>query len=314
MNIKEMQNNAALVINEVKKAFIGKDDIIIKVLTAILAKGHILIEDIPGVGKTTLAIAFSKVMDLSHKRMQFTPDVLPADITGFTIYDKNSGEFLYKEGAAVCNLFLADEINRASPKTQSALLEIMEEGQITVDGVTKKVPVPYTVIATQNPLGSIGTQQLPESQIDRFMINLSLGYPDTASEIAIAKQKNGVGTAVLRKIIDANQILEMQNAISKIFVHDAIYQYIVDIVTATRKNPYIQLGLSPRCTIALSMLAKVSAFLHGRDYAVPSDVWDNLFICSEHRLTLSARAKMDNMSKKQILRDIASTIKVQKCD
>ena len=240
------------IVAEVKKAVIGKDTIVIKTLLAILCKGHILIEDIPGVGKTTLALSFSKALSLEHNRMQFTPDVLPSDVTGFSVYNKVKNTFEFRPGVAFCNLFLADEINRTSSKTQSALLELMEEKSITVDGVTYKLPEPYTVIATQNPIGSAGTHNLPDSQLDRFMIKLSMGYPDFGGEVAILKAKfNANPLNDVHEVVNARMILELQDYISNIYVDDKIYEYIVQLAAATRNHPMIKLGVSPRGTLAL---------------------------------------------------------------
>ena len=213
-----------LIIDEVKKAVIGKDKIIIKILLAILAKGHILLEDIPGVGKTTLALAFSKSLSLEYNRVQFTPDVLPTDITGFTVYNKQTGNFEFKPGASMCNLLLADEINRTSSKTQSALLEIMEEGRVTVDGTTHELPKPFIVLATQNPIGSVGTQELPESQLDRFMIKISMGYPDAASEMEILKSRSNYNPLeYINSIANAETLVSLQKVVENIFVDDKIY-------------------------------------------------------------------------------------------
>ena len=235
------------VMAEVKKAVIGKDTCILKVMAAMIAGGHILLDDIPGVGKTTMALAFSKAMDLKQNRVQFTPDILPADIVGFSMYEKSSGKFVYQPGAVMCNLFLADEINRTSPKTQSALLEVMEEGSVTVDGITKPVPNPFIVLATQNPVGSAGTQMLPESQVDRFMICLTMGYPNPEDEIAILKRKSaGDPLNDVMKVMDAASLLEARREAEQIYVHNAIYKYMVRLVNRTRNNDMIELGISPR--------------------------------------------------------------------
>lgn len=270
-----------------------------------LSKGHILIEDIPGVGKTTLALAFSKALSLQHNRMQFTPDVLPSDVTGFNIYNKLNGKFEFKEGSAFCNLFLADEINRTSSKTQSALLELMEEKNITVDGVTYKLPQPYTVIATQNPVGSAGTHLLPESQLDRFMIKLSMGYPDPQGEIAILKSKyNANPLDEVKQVANIDNLLELQNAVSQIYIDDKIYAYIVEIANATRNHPMIKLGISPRGTLALMNISKSIALAMGRDYVLPDDV---SYICRDvfsHRLVLASKAKITDKSADEIISEI----------
>ncbi|MBP3760765.1 MAG: MoxR family ATPase [Ruminococcus sp.] len=299
------QHKITEIVNEVKKAVIGKDQIIIKVLLAILCKGHILVEDIPGVGKTTLALAFSKALSLEHNRMQFTPDVLPSDVTGFSVYNKQTNNFEFRKGVAFCNLFLADEINRTSSKTQSALLELMEEKSITVDGNTYKLPQPYTVIATQNPIGSAGTHNLPDSQLDRFMIKLSMGYPDFQGEVAILKSKfNDNPLNAVRAVANADIILELQEYISNIYIDDRIYDYIVSLSSATRNHPMLKLGISPRGTLALMQISKGIAVAMGRDYVIPDDVG---YICADvfsHRLMLSSKAKLSETSAESIVADI----------
>lgn len=302
------ENTVAMIMQEVQKVIKGKDDVIESVLTAILAKGHILIEDIPGVGKTTLALAFSKVMDLEYKRMQFTPDVLPTDVVGFSVLTKEN-TFEYKPGAVLCNLFLADEINRTSSKTQSALLEVMEEGSVTVDGVTRKVPNPFVVIATQNPVGSIGTQMLPESQLDRFMVRLTMGYPDINEEINILKGKQeGDPLKMVQQIVTKEDIVEMQREVSNVFIHDVLYAYIAALVAATRKNPMITLGVSPRGTIALTNMVKARAYLKNRDYVIPEDITEVFYSVVGHRLVLNPKAKVNHIGVKDIVDQILSQI------
>ena len=299
------------IINEVKKVVVGKDEIITKVLMVILAKGHILLEDIPGVGKTTLALAFSKAMSLDYKRVQFTPDVMPTDVTGFSIYNKATGALDYKPGAAMCNLFLADEINRTSSKTQSALLEVMEEGKITVDGVTRKTPSPYIVIATQNPIGSAGTQMLPDSQLDRFMVRLTMGYPDLQSEMQILKRKQGSNPLEqVKTVANASDILAMQQEVENVYLSGALYRYIVELTAATRANPLIKLGSSPRGSIALAKMAQASAFLSGKDFVIPEDVRNVFEDVIVHRILLSAQAKMNNKTEEQILKEIIKEVAV----
>ena len=299
------------IVREVKKAVIGKDDIIIKVLLAILCKGHILIEDIPGVGKTTLALAFSKALSLEHNRMQFTPDVLPSDVTGFSVYNKAKNAFEFRPGVAFCNLFLADEINRTSSKTQSALLELMEEKHITVDGNTYQLPEPYTVIATQNPIGSAGTHNLPDSQLDRFMIKLSMGYPDFSGEVSILKTKyNADPLSDVMPVADASVIMRLQEHIANIYVDDRIYEYIVALSAATRSSQLLKLGVSPRGTLALMQLSKGIAVAMGRDYVIPDDV---AFICPdvfEHRVILSSKAKLSDLTARTVINDIIKTVAV----
>lgn len=296
---------AETVLTEVKKVVKGKDACVQKAFAAILAGGHILIEDVPGVGKTTLATAFSKVMSLIDHRVQFTPDVLPADILGFSMYDKKTGTFSYHPGAVMCNLFLADEINRTSPKTQSALLEVMEEGKVTVDGVSHPVPSPFFVIATQNPKGSAGTQLLPESQLDRFMICMSMGYPDIESEIEIVKGKGGrCDTDSIAPVLNEAGVKYLQQTVDSVFVSDEIYRYMGALIGATRENSYIELGISPRGTIALAKMTKAQAFLSGRMYAIPEDVEDVFFDVTRHRILLNTKARVTHVSPEAVLEKI----------
>ena len=309
--MQEYINKANEIISEVKKIVIGKDDIIKKVLTTILAKGNILIEDIPGVGKTTLALSFSKAMSLECKRLQFTPDVLPSDVLGFSIYNKELDRFEYKQGSIMCNLFLADEINRTSAKTQSALLEVMEEGKVTIDGITREVPKPFMVIATQNPVGSIGTQMLPESQLDRFMIKLTMGYPDIKSEIEILKGKQKrVPLDEIKPVATKEDILIMQDLVEKIYIHEKIYEYIVTLMSKTRNHPLIDLGVSPRGSVALTKLAKATAFLKNRDYVIPDDVQEIFKDVTIHRIILNTKARISNTSEEKILLDILNSVSI----
>lgn len=303
---------ASDIISEVKKAVIGKDDVIVKVLLAIISGGHILLEDIPGVGKTTMALAFSKALSLDYKRMQFTPDVLPSDVTGFNIFNKQTGRFEYKEGAAVCSLFLADEINRTSSKTQSALLELMEEGSVTVDSVTRPLPKPYIVIATENPIGSVGTQQLPESQLDRFIVRLSMGYPDKNSEISILKARSESEPAAnVRRIVSSEDIIRMQEAAKSIYVDDKVYDYMVRLASATREHPLIRLGISPRGTVALAAMTKSVALLRGRDFAVPDDVRYIFGDVCCHRLVMSPKSKLNGETAASVIKSIAETVSAE---
>ena len=304
-----MYNRANQIVKEVEKAVIGKSEVVKSVLLAILAKGHILIEDIPGVGKTTLALAFSKVLSLDYHRLQLTPDVLPTDITGFSLYNKDTGEFEFREGAAFCNLFLADEINRTSSKTQSALLEVMEEGKLTVDGETREVPYPNIVIATQNPMGSIGTFMLPESQLDRFTIKISMGYPDVHSEIEILKGKNSDETLdLLGPVAGAADLVKMQQLVEQTYIDDRIYEYISELIQKTRNHEHIQLGVSTRGALALVRMVKARAFLEARDYVIPEDIQACFPLVVGHRLVLSAKAKIneitEDMVAKQILKQV----------
>lgn len=301
---------AKAVMEEVARVVTGKDDCIKKAFAAILAGGHILIEDVPGVGKTTLAVAFSKVMGLENHRVQFTPDVLPADILGFNMYRKETGDFVYYPGTIMCNLFLADEINRTSPKTQSALLEVMEESKVTVDGVSREVPKPFIVMATQNPKGSAGTQLLPESQLDRFMICMSMGYPDVKSEIAIARGRSSSANMVeLQPVIGAQELEALCGMVEDVYMSESIYTYIVALVGKTRENSYIELGVSPRGTIACARMAKAWAFLQGRNYVMPEDVADIFLDIAKHRIVLNTKARVTHMTEEAILSEILSVTK-----
>ena len=300
---------AIKIIDEVNNVVIGKRLTIGKIMTAILAKGHILLEDRPGVGKTTLALAFSKAMDLEHNRMQFTPDVLPTDVVGFNMLSKDGESYQFRPGAVMCNLFLADEINRTSPKTQSALLEVMEEGRVTVDSVTRKVPDPFVVIATQNPIGSIGTQMLPESQLDRFMVKLTIAYPDRESEIEILKERQGQNPLDDINIIsDKNEIIVMQEIVQDVFVHDSIYEYIALLAEKTRENPLVNLGISPRASLALMNMMKATAFLCGRNYVIPEDLQYIFKDVAAHRMVLKPKARINNVTVDNLLDEILEIV------
>ena len=304
-----LEYGAQRVIEEVEKAVVGKKDVLTKIMTAILAGGHILIEDIPGTGKTTMALAFSKAMGLKARRVQFTPDVLPADLTGFNIYQKETGKFVYQPGAVMCNLLLADEINRTSPKTQSALLEVMEEQQVTVDGVTRKTGRPFIVIATENPAGSAGTQLLPESQLDRFMICVSMGYPTVEQEMEIMnRSREEDRTSGIRPILGAPTLLEMMEEARGIYMHERISRYIAELAKATREDSFTELGISPRGTVALTAMAKACAYLKGREYVIPSDV-EEVFPCvASHRIILNMKAKVGRVKVEEIVRQILERV------
>lgn len=304
---------AARILKEINKVVIGKEDVVAKVLTAILAKGHILLEDIPGVGKTTLALSFSKVMDLGYNRLQFTPDVLPTDVVGFHLPSKDGMEYQYRPGPIMCNLFLADEINRTSSKTQSALLEVMEEGTVTVDGITREVPNPFTVIATQNPMGSIGTHSLPESQLDRFMVRLTMGYPDIKSEIHILKGRRSVNPLdSLVPIARIDDIIRMKELVEEVYIHDSIYEYIANLVGETRAHSLIGLGVSPRGSIALTNMAKANAFLRMRDYVIPDDVRNVFQDIAAHRIVLESKARVNKVTVEQVIEAILQQVKPPK--
>lgn len=296
---------AIRIIKEVKKAVVGKDDVLAKVMQVILAGGNILIEDIPGVGKTTMALAFSRAMQLECRRVQFTPDVMPSDITGFSMYNKATGKFEYKEGAGLCNLLLADEINRTSSKTQSALLELMEEHAVTVDGVTHRCPSPHVVIATQNHVGTAGALPLPESQMDRFTVRLTMGYPDRDSEIAMLRDRQGANPlSKVEPVATAFDIMEMKQTVENVFRSDEILEYIAKLVGATREDTNIALGVSPRGTLAVSNMAAASAFLHKRDYVIPEDVKRVFIDVCAHRVIMSTQAKISDVRAESALSEI----------
>ena len=302
-----------LIVAEVGKSFVGNSVAIRKILFALLAGGHVLLEDLPGVGKTTLAMAFSKVLKLSCNRIQFTPDVMPADVTGFTVLLKDAHTMEYRPGAAMCNLLLADEINRASTRTQSALLEAMEENAVTVDGVTHALPQPFMVIATQNPSGSAGTQLLPESQTERFMMRLSLGYPDEKAEMEMLLRKHGENEAEpIVRITSAAGLLEMRRQVSEVYVAGAIYRYILRLVRSTRSHESVAQGASPRGSVALTALSQAAAYVSGRDFVIPEDVQDIYADCIAHRLILTAQAKRGGISPEAVLADILNSVEAPK--
>lgn len=305
MNTKETID---AILSETGKAVLGKDEVLRRILTAILAGGHILIDDIPGVGKTTIAVAFTHVLGLDYKRMQFTPDVLPSDITGFSMYDKNSGTFRYMPGSAMTNFFLADEINRASPKTQSALLEVMQEGRLSVDGKTYAVPQPFIVMATQNPFGSSGTQELPESQTDRFMIRITVGYPEREDEIRILSGERKNPAEGLSSVITPEELLALREEVSRIHVEESLYGYMVDIARATRNHPDIRLGVSPRGTMALSSMSRAHALMEGRSYATPDDVAAVAPYTLGHRISLTGDARYAGKTAESVLTELLSSL------
>ena len=302
------------IVNEVKKAINGKDHVIAQTLTAILAGGHILMEDVPGVGKTTMALAFSRTMGLDYGRVQFTPDVLPSDITGFSLYDKRTETMKYQPGSIFHNLFLADELNRASSRTQSALLEAMEESKVTVDGNTYLLPKPFVVIATQNPAGSSGTSLLPDSQVDRFMIRVSMGYPSASAEKAlIDARKSGINPLDnVKPVCDINTILQMQKDVNNVFIHEKIIDYIVALVNKTRGHADLERGGSPRATLSLTAMAKAYAYLSGRNYVVPSDIQKVFLPVIVHRLILTPEAEVNGRNTVEIASEILKAVTAPK--
>lgn len=293
----------------------GKKEVTDKIIMAILARGHVLLEDVPGVGKTTTALALSKLMGMEFQRIQFTPDVVPSDVTGFTMYNKETGKFEYRPGAVMCNFLLADEINRTSSKTQAALLEVMEEGKVTVDGETHVVPQPFVVLATENPVGSSGTQMLPESQLDRFMVSLSMGYPDHASLINILRDRQDINPLEKAEtVIQREELLNLQDQVQKVFMDDRILSYVADLAEATRDHELITLGLSPRGTLALCRMSKAAAFVEGRDYVVPEDIKKVFGDVAGHRMVLESRARYEDKTSREILDEILDTVPVPKVE
>ena len=295
---------------EVKKAFTGKDEIVKKVLMTIYAGGHILLEDCPGVGKTTLVLAFAKALGLDFKRVQFTTDTTPSDITGFTMLNKADNKFEYHEGAVMCNLLLADEINRTSPKTQSALLESMEERSVTVDGVTHELPHPFICIATQNPQGASGTHPLPESQLDRFMVKLSIGYPSCEDQIKILNARRYTNPLnEIKAIGNAQSISQVHDYLSSIKVTDDVMRYAITLCEETRKHPLVELGVSPRGVIALVTLSRANALIDRRNYVVPEDIQSVYADVCAHRLVLRPQSVVEGVSRNDILSEILTRVK-----
>lgn len=314
MDAKEIQEKIDILQKEVSTVIKGKDEVIRKVIMAILASGHVLLEDVPGLGKTTLAKAFSKALGFANKRIQFTPDTMPSDIVGMSIYNEQTNAFEYVEGAAVnCNLLLGDEINRTSSKTQSALLEAMAEGCVTVDGVTHQLLEPFVVMATQNPVTSGGTQALPDSQLDRFMICLSMGYPDAESKLAILK--NVSDRDLIEKVQPVMTIEDVKQAksyVKNMQVNDEILRYIICLCEKTREHEHVELGISPRGVGALAEMAKAFALCEGRTYVVPEDVLAIFPDVCAHRLILNTKARRENVTAYEILEEIAQQVEKPK--
>lgn len=297
---------------EIKKVIRGKDDVLDMVICTLLAGGHILLEDIPGVGKTTLAVALSRSLGMSYKRMQFTPDVLPSDILGFSMYDNKTGDFTFRKGAIFTNLFLADEINRTSPKTQSALLEVMEEKRVSVDGNTYQLEPPFFVIATQNPIGASGTQKLPDSQLDRFFVRLFLGYPDHQSATEILKGHSMEQIGQVGAILSIDDLRTLQQKTTDVFADDSICDYIVSLAEATRRTDMLTQGISPRGSIAILKMAKAKACMEDRDYVIPADVHKVLYSVCNHRIILSTKAKAAGMDAADIIEETLNTVPIPK--
>lgn len=299
------------IIKNVENVIVGKRDAIELVITALISNGHILLEDVPGVGKTRLIAAVARSIDGSFKRIQFTADVLPSDVTGFSVYNQKIGEFEFKNGAIMSQFVLADEINRTSPKTQAALLEAMEEKQISVDGVTYKMPQPFMVMATQNPIEFMGTFPLPEAQLDRFLIKISVGYPDAESERSVlSMHQMDDPFETLQAVATPEDIINIQNEVKKVFVHENLEKYIVSIVSATRNHPSVRLGASPRASLALYRTAQATAYINGRDFVIPDDIQKMVIPVMAHRIILSQETKFSNTTADDVLNEIKKTVPV----
>ena len=297
------------ILTEIESVIVGKNENVEKILMAILAQGHVLMEDVPGVGKTTTALTFAKVLGLDTRRVQFTSDTVPSDVIGYSVYDKNADSFVYKPGAIMTNLLLADEINRTSSKTQSALLEAMEEHRVTVDGQTYDLPTPFVVLATQNPTGSAGTTLLPSSQLDRFLIRLSMGYPDHCSQINILRDRHSENPLDrVQPVVTKDELLQLIQEARTVEANDRIFDYVTTLAEATRTHPMVELGVSPRGALALCRMAKAHAFLAGRDFVVPEDVAAVFPDVCAHRLILSAKARMMEEKAENILAEILKSV------
>lgn len=299
------------IINNVEQVIIGKRETVELVITALISNGHILLEDVPGVGKTRLIAAVARSIDGSFKRIQFTADVLPSDITGFSVYNQKTGDFEFKKGAIMSQFVLADEINRTSPKTQAALLEAMEEKQISVDGVTYKMPQPFMVMATQNPIEFMGTFPLPEAQLDRFLIKISVGYPDAESERSVlSMHQMDDPFDTLEAVATTDDIINIQNEVKKVFIHENLESYIISLVSATRNHPSVRLGASPRASLALYRTAQATAYIDGRDYVIPDDIQKMMVPVMAHRIILSQETKFSNTTAEDVLEEIKKTTPV----
>ena len=306
-----MNQTINAILQQIEKVVVGKNENVEKIMMAVLAGGHVLMEDVPGTGKTTTAMTFAKVLGMDTRRIQFTSDTMPSDILGYSVYDKESGEFQFKPGAVMTNLLLADEINRTSSKTQSALLEAMEEMRVTVDGKTYPLPKPFVVLATQNPVGSAGTQMLPSAQMDRFMIKISMGYPDFDSQISILRDRHTENPLNrIHPVVDLEQLQQLIAEANQVEVQDSIYEYVTRLTQATREHPMIQLGVSPRGALAVCRMAKAYAYLHGRDFVIPEDVAAIFPDVCCHRLVLATKARMMEEKAESIVSSILESIRM----
>ena len=306
------QRFAQLLIKNVGRVIVGKEDAVELMMIALLCRGHVLIEDVPGVGKTTLASALARSLDCSFKRIQFTPDITPSDITGFSIVNFKTGELEYRPGLVMSQIVLADEINRTSPKTQSSLLEVMEEGQVTVDGVTHPLPRPFMVLATQNPVDFVGTYPLPEAQMDRFFLRITIGYPSIEEEMDVLERYSGQASPLssLQSVCGAGDVVAMQELVGAVYCSREVRAYVAQLAALTRKHPALALGVSPRGAIALIRAAQGCAVLAGRDYILPDDVKRMALPVLSHRLILTPEARMKGQSAQQILLGLRSSVPV----
>ncbi|AFL95219.1 putative AAA-type ATPase chaperone 2 [Thermococcus cleftensis] len=315
MKVGEIHEKGNAVLSEVKKAIVGKDEVLRLILTTILADGHVLLEDLPGLAKTLMAKSFAKALGVQFTRVQFTPDLLPSDILGVSVFNQKTLEFEFRKGPVFTNILLADEINRAPPKTQSALLEAMQERQVTVEGSTHSLPRPFIVIATQNPIEQEGTYPLPEAQLDRFLVRLRVGYPSKAEEIEILRRRMARKREEpdVQTVLSAEEVVEMQRAVEEVYVSDAILEYITDIVTATREDRReIEIGASPRGSLALLKLSRAYAALNGRDYVIPDDVKAVAVPALSHRLILKRELWYTKVSQESIMEKLLERVPVPK--
>ena len=309
-----LQNIAADIVKNIEKVLVGKRDVIELAVTALLSEGHLLVEDVPGVGKTTLANGLAKSIDCGFNRIQFTPDTLPSDVTGVSVYNMKSSQFEYNPGGIMNHIVLADEINRTSPKTQASLLEAMEEGQVSVDGKTYSLPSPFMVIATQNPIDYLGTYNLPEAQLDRFLFKINVSYPEFEQEMEILKehhaQKEVNKEDQVQAVVSATEILAFQKLIKSIFVHEELITYIAQVVIKTRTNPSLTLGASPRASIALLESAKASAAVSGRDFVTPEDIRRVASAVLGHRVMLTPEREMEGFTTAYVIDQIINSVEI----
>jgi MoxR-like ATPase len=306
-----MNNSIELLIDNIEKVIVGKRAVLERLIASLLCEGHVLIEDVPGVGKTQIVATLARSLNGVFHRIQFTPDVMPSDIMGFSMFNPSTREFEYREGAAMCNFLLADEINRTSPKTQSSLLEIMEESQVTVDGKTYALPRPFMVLATQNPVECFGTYPLPEAQMDRFFMKLSIGYPDKSEEKTILDRFGSTNPLnELEPVLNTDDIIELQNKVKEIRVDECLKSYIIDIIEATRKSPEAVLGVSPRGSLNLYRASKAWAYIKGREYVIPDDIQEMAVPVLAHRIIMNSGAKIKNISAAEVVDRAIMAVKV----